>query len=60
MGWSLRLGRVAGIEVRVHVTFLLLLAWIAAGHYAEGGVDTAVVGVAFTLRHCLLEDANLR
>ena len=49
MGWSLRLARVAGIELRVHVTFFVLLAWIAAGHYAEGGPDTAVLGVAFTL-----------
>lgn len=49
MGWSLRLGRVADIELRVHVTFFLLLVWIAVGYYAEGGFDAAVVGLAFTL-----------
>jgi stage IV sporulation protein FB len=27
--WSWRLGRIAGIETRVHATFILLLAWVA-------------------------------
>jgi Zn-dependent protease/CBS domain-containing protein len=49
MGWSLRLGRLAGTELRIHVTFFLFLLWIAVGHYAEGGTGTAVVGVTFTL-----------
>ena len=37
MGWSLRLGRIAGIELRMHVSFFLLLAWIAFGYYVSGG-----------------------
>jgi Zn-dependent protease/CBS domain-containing protein len=49
MGWSLRLGRVAGIDLRVHVTFLLLLAWIAAAHHLQGGPGAAARGVLFTL-----------
>ena len=28
MGWSLNIGSVAGTAVRIHVTFLLFLAWI--------------------------------
>ena len=32
MGWSIRLFDVAGTAVRIHLTFFLLLAWIAAIH----------------------------
>lgn len=49
MGWSIRIARVAGIDVKIHVTFLLLLAWIGLAYYAEGGTDAAVAGVAFIL-----------
>src|ERR1700731_3858429 len=31
MGWSLPIFRVAGIQLRIHVTFLLLIGWIALG-----------------------------
>jgi Zn-dependent protease len=34
-GWSWRLGRVAGIDVYMHGTFLILLAWVAVSHYLE-------------------------
>jgi Zn-dependent protease len=33
--WSARLGRFAGIDVYVHVTFLLLLAWIAYSAWTQ-------------------------
>lgn len=49
MGWSIRIARIAGIDVKVHVTFFLLLAWIGLVYYAEGGTDAAVAGVAFIL-----------
>src|SRR2546422_11614829 len=42
MGWSLPIFRIAGIQLRIHVTFLLLIAWLAFGYYAEGG--SAVAG----------------
>jgi len=35
MKWSWRIGRIAGIDVYVHATFLLLLAWVAVSHYLE-------------------------
>ncbi len=47
MRWSVELGRVAGIRVRMHLTFLLLLAWIGIGHYLVGGGAAAVRGLVF-------------
>jgi stage IV sporulation protein FB len=41
MSWSLNIGRVAGTVVRVHLTFLLFLAWLFAASYATGGAATA-------------------
>ncbi|HZF76343.1 MAG TPA: site-2 protease family protein, partial [Acetobacteraceae bacterium] len=47
MSWSIPLGRVAGTEIRLHLTFLLLLAWIGFSHYAQGGTPAAVQGLLF-------------
>lgn len=47
MGWSIRLFDVAGTAVRIHLTFFLLLAWIAAIHWSRGGPSEAIEGVAF-------------
>lgn len=47
MRWSIDVARVAGITVRLHTTFLLLLAWIAVSHYLAGGWPAAVQGLAF-------------
>jgi Zn-dependent protease/CBS domain-containing protein len=33
MKWSVRLGRILGIDVYMHLTFLLLLAWVGVSHY---------------------------
>lgn len=49
MRWSYRIARVAGIDVYVHATFLLLLAWIGFGSYRDGGLPAAVEGVGFIL-----------
>jgi Zn-dependent protease/CBS domain-containing protein len=50
MRWSWRLGRLFGIDVFVHATFLILLVWVGLGHYQrEGNVDGALAGVAFVL-----------
>ncbi|MEA3208978.1 MAG: hypothetical protein QOE70_2035 [Chthoniobacter sp.] len=48
MHWSFKLIRVAGIEVRVHVTFLLMLVFFGFVHLGSGGVPAAVEGVIFT------------
>jgi Zn-dependent protease/CBS domain-containing protein len=47
MSWSLNIGRVAGTVVRVHLTFLLFLAWIFAASYATGGAATAWESLVF-------------
>jgi len=47
MSWSLNIGRVGGTVVRIHLTFLLFLAWIFAASYADGGASTAWASLAF-------------
>jgi Zn-dependent protease len=49
MKWSYSLGRVAGIEVRIHATFFLLLAFYGFLHFEQGGWDAARSGMAFIL-----------
>ena len=47
MRWSLKVARFAGTEVRIHITFLLFLAWIGFSYYQAGGPAAAVEGVLF-------------
>ena len=47
--WSIALGRIAGTEVRLHLTFLLLLAWIAIATGASEGRAAAFDAVALLL-----------
>lgn len=49
MSWSFSIGRLFGSELRVHVTFLLLLAWIGYAAYAAGGWPAALENVAFVI-----------
>jgi stage IV sporulation protein FB len=49
MLWSLRVATIAGTVVRVHVTFVLFLVWIAAGQWRAGGREAALDGVLFIL-----------
>jgi stage IV sporulation protein FB len=49
MSWSLNIGRVAGTVVRVHLTFLLFLAWIFASSYASSGAAAAWTTLAFVV-----------
>ena len=50
MKWSWRIGRILGIDLHIHATFLLAVAWGAATGYREGGtVAAAASGVAFIL-----------
>jgi len=50
MKWSLKLGRYAGIDVYMHVTFLLLISWVALVHWQQGqSITAALAGVTFIL-----------
>ncbi len=50
MKWSWKLGQVAGIDVYMHATFLLLIGWVALSHWLEGRTLAAVLsGIAFIL-----------
>ena len=50
MSWSWRIGRIAGIDVYVHFTFLLLLAWVAVSHYLpQRDLAEAMSGLVFIL-----------
>ena len=48
MRWSLPIGRISGITLRLHVTFLLFLGWIAFS------ADSAVLAKWELLRVCLI------
>jgi Zn-dependent protease/soluble P-type ATPase len=48
MKWSWKLGEVAGVELRIHATFLLLLAWVGASHWILGrNAGDVVAGLLF-------------
>jgi Zn-dependent protease/CBS domain-containing protein len=49
MGWSIRIARVFGTDVKIHITFLLLLAWFWFMHYRIGGTEAAWQGVLFII-----------
>ena len=48
MSWSWKIGRIAGIDVQVHYSFLLLLGWVTLTHYgAHGDLGEAIRGLVF-------------
>ena len=50
MGWSLKLGEVAGIRVQVHFTFLIFMAWIVlSGLIAGKSQQVVLANTAFML-----------
>jgi Zn-dependent protease/CBS domain-containing protein len=49
MTWSFNIGTFGGTQVRVHVTFALLLLWIWFVHYQAGGAAEAWEGVTFII-----------
>ncbi len=49
LGWSWRLGRLAGIDVYVHATFFLLLLWLGLVYGQKGGMPAAIHGIVFIL-----------
>ena len=50
MKWSWKIFRLAGIDVYVHATFLILIIWIGISFWLVGGSLAAVIsGVSFIL-----------
>ena len=47
MQWSFPIARVAGTDIRIHVTFFILLAWIGIVQFQQGGQAAAVEGIIF-------------
>jgi Zn-dependent protease/CBS domain-containing protein len=49
MPWSITIARVAGSEIRIHITFLLLLAGVGIAGYRLGSIGAAVDSVLFVV-----------
>jgi Zn-dependent protease len=49
MHWSLNIGKVAGTVVRLHITFVLFLAWIFVSNYASSGASVAWSSLIFVV-----------
>jgi len=49
MLWSVNIGSIAGTAIRVHVTFVLFLAWIAISSWVTGGAAAAGYSLAFMI-----------
>ena len=47
MSWSLTIGSIAGTAIRIHITFILFLAWIFGASYAASGADAAWSSLLF-------------
>ena len=55
--WSWKLARIAGIDVYVHATFFMVIAWIALVYWNQNGTVVAVidgVGYILTLFACVV------
>ncbi|HEU5042345.1 MAG TPA: site-2 protease family protein [Gemmatimonadales bacterium] len=49
MKWSYTIGRIAGTAIKVHLTFLVLLAYLAFAGYQEGGSEGAMAAAVMLL-----------
>src|SRR6202163_3087720 len=47
MSWSVKIGSIAGTAVRIHITFILFLAWIFGASYVSGGPNAAWSSLLF-------------
>ncbi len=50
MKWSWKLTRIAGIDIYIHATFFILIAWIGLSYWqVEGSLTAVITGVGFIL-----------
>ncbi|MDB5608115.1 MAG: site-2 protease family protein [Bradyrhizobium sp.] len=47
MSWSLKIGSIAGTAIRIHITFILFLAWIFGASYVSRGPNAAWSSLLF-------------
>jgi Zn-dependent protease len=47
MRWSITIGKFAGTAVKIHITFILFLAWIAFSAWSRGGPAAALDSTVF-------------
>ena len=47
MRWSIAIGSVAGTAIKIHITFILFLAWIAFSAWSRGGAAAALDSTLF-------------
>jgi Zn-dependent protease/predicted transcriptional regulator len=50
MKWSWKIGQLAGIDLRIHATFVLVLGWVLVSYWMAGkSMDAMLAGMAFIL-----------
>jgi Zn-dependent protease len=49
MGSSVKLGKIFGIPIRLHLTFILFVAFLGMVYAFQGGAKAAIAGVSFIL-----------
>ncbi|MDF1859123.1 MAG: site-2 protease family protein [Verrucomicrobiales bacterium] len=49
MSWSFTIAKIAGTRVRIHLTFILLLAWLGTSFWVNGSPLEAIRGVAYII-----------
>jgi Zn-dependent protease len=49
MTWSYTIARIAGTDIKVHLTFPLFVAWVALSSYQSGGLPAALDTTLFLL-----------
>jgi Zn-dependent protease/predicted transcriptional regulator len=49
MRWSVTIGSVGGTAVKIHITFILFLAWIAFSGWSSGGAGAALESTLFVV-----------
>lgn len=48
MKWFWKVGQLAGIDLRIHATFLLLCGWVLASYWMAGkSMEAMLAGVGF-------------
>src|SRR4051812_2158375 len=49
MNWSIKFARVAGIDLKIHLTFLIFLVWMGFSYLTRGGIEFALQGILLIL-----------